>query len=188
MPEHNQTAPGRLETVRRFINTWSIPNHTREGTDALPRLVRRPDEWHAQFGAKRSSKLDSLGRLQHLRDDLRSACQGQPNSVDALNNWIARVVWTQVQWTDGVIRLTFESPEKSFTAFIVTSVADSIAAGEWPRLKTCPDCRWAFYDHTRNGSKRWCGMKKGTPDGRACGTIAKVTAYRNRQAGKGRVT
>ncbi|MGI4859348.1 MAG: CGNR zinc finger domain-containing protein [Janthinobacterium lividum] len=55
---------------------------------------------------------------------------------------------------------------------------------QWPRLKTCADCRWAFYDHTRNRSKRWCGMTKGGPDGRACGTIAKVGAYRARQLAK----
>lgn len=185
MPEHNQAAPGQLETVRRFINTWSVPNHTRVETDTLPRLVRRPDEWHAQFGAKRSSKLDSLDRLQHLRADLRGACRAGQGSEDTLNNWFSDIaLTTQARRIDGVIRLTFESPEKSFTALIVTAVASAIAAGEWHRLKTCPDCRWAFYDHTRNGSKRWCGMAKGAPDGRACGTIAKVTAYRIRQAEK----
>jgi predicted RNA-binding Zn ribbon-like protein len=63
---------------------------------------------------------------------------------------------------------------------MVTAVAQAVASGEWLRLKTCPDCQWAFYDHTRNGSKRWCGMTKGGPDGRACGTIAKVSAYRER--------
>ncbi|WP_429448818.1 CGNR zinc finger domain-containing protein [Paraburkholderia sp. 40] len=43
-------------------------------------------------------------------------------------------------------------------------------------------------DHTRNGSKRWCSMTKGGPDGRACGTIAKVAAYRAREATKANAT
>ena len=53
--------------------------------------------------------------------------------------------------------------------------------GHWKRLKACPDCRGVFYDHTRNGSKRWCLMYAGGPDGRACGTIAKVRRYRDKQ-------
>jgi predicted RNA-binding Zn ribbon-like protein len=42
-----------------------------------------------------------------------------------------------------------------------------------------------FYDNTRNGGKRWCLMNAGGPDGRACGTIAKVRRYRDRQAAAG---
>jgi predicted RNA-binding Zn ribbon-like protein len=38
-----------------------------------------------------------------------------------------------------------------------------------------------FYDHSRNGRRTWCAMYAGTPDGRACGTIAKVRTYRRRQ-------
>jgi predicted RNA-binding Zn ribbon-like protein len=32
--------------------------------------------------------------------------------------------------------------------------------GSWPRLKTCanPDCRWAFYDRSRNQQGNWCNM------------------------------
>ena len=52
------------------------------------------------------------------------------------------------------------------------------------RLKACPDCRWVFYDHSRNGSKRWCGMYAGEEGGRACGTIAKVKNYRAKRKGR----
>ncbi|MGQ0418393.1 CGNR zinc finger domain-containing protein, partial [Bacillus sp. HC-TM] len=51
-------------------------------------------------------------------------------------------------------------------------------------LKACPDCRWVFYDHSRNGSKRWCGMYAGEEGGRACGTIAKVKNYRAKRKGR----
>jgi hypothetical protein len=57
----------------------------------------------------------------------------------------------------------------------------AVADGQWQRLKACPDCRWVFYDHTRNASKRWCLMHAGGPDGRACGTIAKLRQYRQKQ-------
>ena len=41
---------------------------------------------------------------------------------------------------------------------IVAVVYEAIANGTWERLKACePDsCRWAFYDHSKNQSGRWC--------------------------------
>ncbi|MFM0158654.1 CGNR zinc finger domain-containing protein [Paraburkholderia sediminicola] len=185
MPDHNQTAPGELEVVRRFINTLSIPNDTREERDALPELARVPQLWRNEFPHQSRSRTDALGRLQRLRADLRSACHEKGSSEKALNEWFSSAALSvKTRWMGDATKLIIESSEASFVGYIVAVVANAIASGEWARLKTCPDCQWAFYDHTRNGSKRWCGMTKGGPDGRACGTIAKVTAYRAREAMK----
>jgi predicted RNA-binding Zn ribbon-like protein len=48
---------------------------------------------------------------------------------------------------------------------------------ELGRVKICPadDCRWAFYDSSRNGSRQWCSMA-------VCGNRAKARAHRARQA------
>ncbi|WP_257835391.1 CGNR zinc finger domain-containing protein [Burkholderia glumae] len=185
MPDHNQTAPGELEAVRRFINTWSIPNDTRKATDALPELARSPETWSHEFPQQPRSRADALDRLQRLRADLRSACEGKASGDKALNMWFSSAALSvKARWGDGTTTLVVETSEASFVGYIVAVVANAIAAGDWARLKTCPDCRWAFYDHTRNGKKRWCGMTKGGPGGRACGTIAKVAAYRAREATK----
>jgi predicted RNA-binding Zn ribbon-like protein len=50
--------------------------------------------------------------------------------------------------------------------------------GTWARVKACraEDCRWAFYDFSRNRSGTWCDMA-------VCGNRAKVRAYRARTAG-----
>ncbi|WP_442973133.1 CGNR zinc finger domain-containing protein [Rhodococcus sp. NBC_00297] len=45
----------------------------------------------------------------------------------------------------------------------------------------CPGCERVFYDRSPNLSRVWCGMNADGPDGRACGTIAKVTAHRGRR-------
>ncbi|MFD9698271.1 CGNR zinc finger domain-containing protein [Lentzea sp. NPDC059081] len=37
-----------------------------------------------------------------------------------------------------------------------------------------PDCRWAFYDVSRNGRGRWCAME-------ICGNRQKTRAYRERR-------
>jgi predicted RNA-binding Zn ribbon-like protein len=58
---------------------------------------------------------------------------------------------------------------------IVETVAAGVAGGGWNRLKLCAaaDCRWAFYDTSRNGGGRWCTMA-------ACGNRNKTRAYRRR--------
>jgi len=64
-------------------------------------------------------------------------------------------------------------------AQVVVPVAEATRDGSWQRVKACraDDCRWAFYDHSRNRSGVWCDMA-------VCGNRAKVRAYRQRgQAG-----
>ena len=62
----------------------------------------------------------------------------------------------------------------------IAVVADAYLAvqarGQWLRLKVCasPHCRWAFWDGTRNRSRRWCAMA-------GCGNRAKNRAWRSRQ-------
>jgi predicted RNA-binding Zn ribbon-like protein len=57
---------------------------------------------------------------------------------------------------------------------------DSMQTGEWERLKACKSdsCHWAFYDHFRNRSGRWCEMG-------VCGRWEKLRTYRRRHKGGG---
>ena len=44
--------------------------------------------------------------------------------------------------------------EENVYTKILSIVFISIQENLWGRLKACPDCRWVFYDHSRNGSKK----------------------------------
>ena len=59
---------------------------------------------------------------------------------------------------------------------LMAIVADAVADGSWERLKACPreECEWAFYDHSKNRSGRWCKMED-------CGNLAKAKAFRERR-------
>lgn len=158
-----------------LLNSWLIPNDTRQPTDHFADLVRQ----HAW------PQLDAR-LIRELRDDLRRIVEhGGPvghqeaaAADDCLNSWIARL-GVQVAVTDGRVSYTHDAgPAGEF----LVAVIGAVATGTWSRLKACPDCRWVFYDHSRNGSKRWCLMYAGGPGGRACGTIAKVRRYRSNQA------
>ena len=185
MQSHNQVAPGNLESVRRFINTWSIPNDTRIETDCLPLLASDPDAWHRDLSRCPRHSTDSLDTLTALRRDLRKSCDGSDVNSEQLNAWFHRVaLFVQVESDAVTSTLSVKPADGTYIAHVLAAVANAVASGEWSRLKICGDCQWAFYDHTRNGSKRWCGMTKGGPNGRACGTIAKVSAFRSRAAAK----
>jgi predicted RNA-binding Zn ribbon-like protein len=187
MPDHSQTAPGDLEAVRRFINTWSIPNLTRIEMDALPLLVSDPEVWRRDLSHYPRQPSDSLDKLLRLRSDLRQSSKSVNSHSEVLNDWFSNVALSvKVLSAGGAMALSVTPADTTYVAYILAVVANAIASGEWSRLKTCGDCQWAFYDHTRNGSKRWCGMTKGGPDGRACGTIAKVSAFRSREAARAR--
>jgi predicted RNA-binding Zn ribbon-like protein len=60
---------------------------------------------------------------------------------------------------------------------VIAAAAVALAGdGRWDRLKICPadDCRWAFYDRSKNRSRHWCSMAE-------CGGRAKSRAFRARR-------
>lgn len=59
---------------------------------------------------------------------------------------------------------------------IAADFGDLLAFGERSRMKLCanPECRWVFYDETRNRSRRWCISAE-------CGNVSKVRAFRARK-------
>jgi hypothetical protein len=158
-----QEAPGALEDVRELLNTWLIPNDTRLPTDRF-----------ADYRRARALTRSEGAALGELRDVLRAAVQRDPGAEEQLNAWIGRVGIRPVLGS-GVLGFVHDG---SACGALLADVLDAVGAGRWERLKACPDCRWVFYDHTRNGGKRWCQMYAGGPDGRACGTIAKVRTHR----------
>ncbi|WP_199035201.1 CGNR zinc finger domain-containing protein [Glycomyces salinus] len=160
-----QEAPDGLEAVRGLLNTWLIPNDTREPEDHF-------DEYVERSGASRSQR----SRLKALRDDLRSAVERSTDTAEIVNPWIERLA-IQPKVGENGLHFTHSS---GLAGDLVCAVLEAVAAARWNRLKACPDCRWIFYDHSRNASKRWCLMTAGGPDGRSCGSIAKVRAHRER--------
>jgi predicted RNA-binding Zn ribbon-like protein len=59
---------------------------------------------------------------------------------------------------------------------VAASFARTLAEADPGRIRLCanPDCRWAFYDDTRNGSKRYCAEE-------ACGNLMRVRRFRSRR-------
>lgn len=178
-------APGELELVRRFLNTWRIPGETRMPEDRLPALVRDRRAWREWFPNTPLGSHDTEDGLLRLRDDLREVVARTEGWPKRLNGWLAQFPMVAVveRGEDEQMSIRYDSsPEAGFEGLILSIVARSIDEGTWFRLKACPDCRHVFYDRSRSRTRVWCGMLAGD-GGRACGTIAKVKRYRQKRQG-----
>jgi hypothetical protein len=184
--EDSQAAPGTLEVVRTFLNTWRIPNDTREPVDELVLLSAMQQFYSTWFG-------DSAGDAEicivpelvlQLRADLRSILG--TSDILVLREWLSRQPIEVMLSSDaeGMPILRYRPAGGQgcrLCAEVLALVVEAIACSTWMRLKACPDCQWVFYDHTKNRNKVWCLMTASGPQGRSCGSISKVRSFRQRQ-------
>jgi predicted RNA-binding Zn ribbon-like protein len=78
-------------------------------------------------------------------------------------------------FVDGAPRLEPEARGVDGLCGVLVSVAvTAMLDGSWERLKACRNCRWAFFDESKNRSAHWCSMS-------LCGNRLKTRAYRRRQ-------
>src|SRR6476620_4575806 len=148
-------APGELEQVRAFINTWDAD----EDAEHLPG-PRELRDWLVEQDLLAPSDDVTAADHRHaleVREALRAVLLA--NSALDLDPGAGPVL------DDAAVRARLG----------VRFVADAQDEGTWPRLKAClaDDCQWAFYDLSRNRSAVWCDMK-------VCGNRQKVRSYRER--------
>jgi predicted RNA-binding Zn ribbon-like protein len=183
-----QSAPPRLEPLRLFLQTWSIPNDTRVPVDRLSSVreanLFRERHLASLYGTRINNS--ELATLRALRDDLRRAIVAdEATGVAILKAWLERIPVTAELASDEpgsrALRYRHRGRGDAMAGAILALVVEAIAEAIWRRLKICPDCRTVFYDRTRPQNRVWCGMSAHGPSGRACGSIAKVRSWRERQ-------
>jgi predicted RNA-binding Zn ribbon-like protein len=191
-PGGRPKAPGRLELLQRFINSY---NHDfpcewdRIGTKDKARAWLR----HKQLvgPGDRVSEADA-GRLRDLREAIRmlaianhdggsSTAQvhgdGQPG--DAATETIRRLsdgAHLSVA-IDGSGRTVLEPARRGVDGAVATLLGilhEAQLTGDWSRLKGCRQCGYAFFDRSKNRSAAWCAMS-------ICGNRTKNRAYYRRR-------
>jgi hypothetical protein len=179
---YNLPAPGKLETVRKLMNTWLLPTATRVPDDRLPALLRDQEVWRQTFPELPLGADDSVELLVEMRDDLRHMIDGD-DWPETLRRWVERFppMVDVVTSAEATMVRHAPHPGSGVAGWIVAAIVDAVVDETWFRLKRCPDCQWVFYDRTRSRTKVWCDMLAGDAGGRSCGTIAKVRRYRERQ-------
>ena len=164
--------------MRCLLNTWDFVIARQEADDLLPRLIHDRARFKRIFGVAPPRTRSEQEQLVALRDDLRAVLSAGADEDVVLNRWLAKVP-LRAGVVDG--RIVHEPTRANLAGLVLAAVVDAIAEEQWSRLRACDDCRYIFYDHTRNQSRRWCKMGGEGPPGRSCGSIAKVRRYRARQ-------
>jgi predicted RNA-binding Zn ribbon-like protein len=175
-------APGALDLVRRFVNTVDLVDGGDELADP-----ERLGAWLAANGlagpAERFDAAD-LERARAFREALRALLHAnaghglRPGAVQELNR-AAGGAGLVVRFGPGgrpALEPAAGGIQRALGRLLAV-VHTATVDGTWPRLKACANtgCQWAFYDHSKNRSGRWCTME-------TCGNVMKARAYRRRHA------
>lgn len=183
-------APGSLVQVQDFVNTLNMERELEEFGDA-----EEARAWlvgHELLGESAAFAEADFQRLIDFREALRDSLAAHNGGSDEVAsevsrrrlNDIARSVGLKAVFErDGDVQLAPAAEPGASVEYaigtILTIVFRATVQGTWQRLKACrsEDCRWVFYDNTKNRSGAWCIMD-------VCGARAKMRTYRQRSAAK----
>jgi predicted RNA-binding Zn ribbon-like protein len=180
-PGGRPKAPGRLELLQRFVNSY---NHD------FPRewdRIGTPETAQAWLREKRLVAPDDrisaadAARLRELREAIRALVianhGGEPGAA------ATEVIRTAARGAplgiaiDDTGRTALEPASRGVDGAVATLLGilhEAQLTGQWSRLKGCRQCGYAFFDRSRNRSAAWCDMS-------ICGNRTKNRAYYRRR-------
>jgi predicted RNA-binding Zn ribbon-like protein len=176
-------APGRLDLIRGFINTFDREENGKPRRMDAPVDRANVTTWLREqglLGPDEAPSDDDLDRARVLREALRDlafanqeGAEADPEALAVLDRAAARAPLELRFGGDGARLEPRARGVDAALGSLLSIVADAMADGTWPRLKACAkdSCRWAFYDHARNRSGRWCSMA-------VCGNRVKAQNFR----------
>ena len=177
-----QQAPGRLDLIREFVN--SVDFETGEERFSSPEFLRA---WLAErelMGADDAVTEGDLRRAIDVREGMRAlllannGAELDTPAVERLDRAASRAgLRVFVVPGEGPCLAPDANGVDGAMAELLGISARAVADGTWERFKACPRdvCRFAFYDHSKNRSKKWCDMD-------SCGNVEKARNYRKRHA------
>jgi predicted RNA-binding Zn ribbon-like protein len=170
-------APGRLDLLRRFINTLDLP----DGPDRLA-TPGEASQWCRDEALPPVANQNECDRLRAFREALRDALFANNGEFDAAQAWrelepFARDAQVSIAIEDctPVLRPSGTGAGATIAALLAI-VYDAVSDGTWHRLRACrkSTCRFAYYDRSKNASRAWCSMT-------TCGNREKAQRRRQRE-------
>jgi predicted RNA-binding Zn ribbon-like protein len=175
-------APAPLLLVQAFVNTRDLE----EESDLLSD-VDAASAWLVDAGLltpEATLTAADLEQAQNVRESIRRLLE--PGDGDLCSGAVLGPLRELADthplrlWVGDHGMLALENPRHSnlgdglFDLLLIIRQAQQ--DGSWLRLKICanPDCRWAFYDRSRNQQGNWCNMA-------ACGNRLKNRHLRARR-------
>ena len=179
--------PAHALLLRDFANTLDVD----EGTDELAE-TSQVSTWlleHDLLDSPTPSGDDDLVLARELREAVRAAFRANHDDASSAAPAAAQTPAEALESVGSRLPLALqvcggrplleplETGVRGALTRLLVAASDAGADGSWRRLKICAadDCRWAFYDRSRNRGGNWCQMG-------VCGNRAKNRAYRARHA------
>ena len=177
----SDTAPGELELVRLFVNTVDLE----DGDDELS----SPDALAGWLEAHRLGGGSAGSADLHAARRLREAIRGLLLENSGMNVRKESALTLSPGGGARTLRRSLRPGRQRDARAAAprgwTEPSDGSSRSSPVRWPTGPGaasrparptaCGWAFYDHARNRSRRWCSMA-------VCGNRTKARSYRRRHA------
>jgi predicted RNA-binding Zn ribbon-like protein len=181
-PGGRPKAPGRLELLQRFVNSY---NHDFPVDWDRLASQERAQAWLRRKGLVgpevRVSAADAA-RLRELREAIRAlTIANQAGRTDAAAAGVVRRASRTARLrvaVDDAGRTVLEPARPGVDGAVATLLGilhEAQLTGQWRRLKGCRQCGYAFFDRSKNRSAAWCAMS-------ICGNRTKNRAYRRRRS------
>jgi predicted RNA-binding Zn ribbon-like protein len=176
-PDEIKPAPMPLLRVQAFLNT----RYFEDGRDLLG-SEEDARAWLTSAGVLPNGAGLSEAELESarsVREAMRSLIEGEER-LGPLRELADAHQARMVVGKDGALTLEPSSRgdlgDGLFELLLIIRGAQE--DGSWSRLRACanPECRWAFYDRSRNQQGHWCDMA-------VCGNRLKNRRLRARQSG-----
>jgi predicted RNA-binding Zn ribbon-like protein len=181
--EHDVDLEAALDLLNtRELESGQLVDHLHEPRDAATWFV---DHDLAHPTGARGWTGDDLELVRGVRDALRevvdSVVQGRrPDSaaVETVNEALEARRPARLELDASGLHVGHRhttSPAADALGCVASSIVAEIATGRPDRFRICANdtCRWAFYDASPTGRRRWCDM-------RTCGNRAKAARHRER--------
>lgn len=193
--------PG-LEDAIEFVNTTGVRRgRPFDDVDTVDRLLgwlvqsgylapAAAAAEHTRLGHGSVAGQQAMGVLRAARAGLRDLIDAaveertpRPDAVEAVNGVLRLPERAELVTVGERLRVAYlreGAPLDQALASIARAIAAEISEGRRDRFRICDnaECRWAFYDRSRPGSRRWCEMA-------SCGNRMKAARHRARLRGTG---
>jgi predicted RNA-binding Zn ribbon-like protein len=181
-PGGRPKAPGRLELLQRFINSYNHDFPSEWDRLGTPEKARAWLQHKRLVGRDTRVSPADVARLRELREAIRALTianhAGRPDAASAATvGRVTRGARLRVAIDDGG-RTVLEADRPGVDGAVATLLGilhEAQLTGHWRRLKGCRQCGYAFFDRSKNRSAAWCAMS-------ICGNRTKNRAYRRRRS------
>lgn len=149
----------------------SVPDRTESGERDWLRSPNGAADWarSLELATDEEPSTEDLGALTRLRESIFEVFTALADGAHPDDRELRTITEAHVEglrrygYTMRGEAIVRDWPQRWDTSALIAVFADSavseLTGDRLDRVKSCPSCRWLFFDTSRNRSRRWCSMQ-----------------------------